>query len=133
VPVSVSVPRSVADLGGTAAALLAGWDLGGTVAALLAGWGLWAKRRDEPMTAVEKAYNALVILLCQSVADKDALLQKLQADLAVRPTNEVYQAAVKRELVLGDELRVARRECEELRKKLDECGPELKVRRRRRS
>lgn len=71
------------------------------------------------MTTLEKAYNALTILLCQTIAERDEQLERLQKELDGRPTREELTAGHQRELRLGDELRAAQRRVIDLESSLN--------------
>ena len=67
------------------------------------------------MTPLEKAFNALVLLLCQDIARKNELI----AELEKRPTRESLAAAEQRALRAGDELAVLRQQNIELQKQVE--------------
>lgn len=77
---------------------------------------LFAEMKEKGMTQLEKAFNSLLILLCQQLAEKDEQVVKLQKDLAERPTREQLNASEQRALRLGDEMASLRREIDELGK-----------------
>jgi hypothetical protein len=66
------------------------------------------------VTPLEHAFNALVPLLCQEIANRD----KRIAELEDRPTRQDLAAAEQRALVLGDEVNVLRRDLHETRRRL---------------
>lgn len=68
------------------------------------------------MTALEKAFNTLVILLCQRANETDEANEKLRKELADRPTREQLDAEKNRNLHLNDEVNLLRRRVEEVTK-----------------
>jgi hypothetical protein len=99
----------------------------GALASIGAGVGLlmpWLiismLKKERTMSPLEKAFNALVILLCQEVAKKDEQLDKLRTELDARPTREQLTAAEQRELRAGDELHKLQRQVADLEKQLQD-------------
>ena len=103
-------------------------SIGGLVASIL-GLGVYGlatlAKKDRSMTALEKAFNTLVILLCQRANETDETNEKLRKELADRPTREQLEAEQKRGLHLNDELNGLRRKNEELTKSRDELATQL--------
>jgi hypothetical protein len=95
---------------------------GGLIAAGVLPYLLWTllKKKEKPMSPLEKAFNALVVLLCQEVAKKDEQLEALHRELRDRPTQEQLRAAERRELLKGDEANDLRSKLEAVTKERDE-------------
>lgn len=85
---------------------------------------LFAKRmKEKSMTALEKAFNGLVVLLCQKVAEGEDTIEKLRKELVERPTKKAFDEAVDGEEKAWTEVRglqahvvVLTKEIEELKK-----------------
>jgi hypothetical protein len=78
------------------------------------------KKEEKPMSPLEKAFNALVVLLCQEVTKKDEQLEALHRELRDRPTREQLRATERRELLKGDEVNDLRSKLEAVTKERDE-------------
>lgn len=72
------------------------------------------------MSPLEKAFNSIVILLCQEISKKDAELEKLQDELAARPKRAQLAAAEQRELRANDSVHTLQRRVIELEKQLQD-------------
>jgi len=85
------------------------------------------------MSSLEKAFNTLVILLCQEVSKKEEQFIKLQRDLDERPTHEMLaelrkerDEAIQDSLRAQDEVHVLRRAMGNVMGNVTIKGPVLK-------
>jgi hypothetical protein len=103
----------------TAAAGWASLGVGGIIGAIL-GLGVYGlAKKDKSMTALEKAFNGLVVLLCQRAAEDDQTIDKLRKELSERPTREQLNASEKSALHLQDEVSMLKRKTQDLTEQLE--------------
>jgi predicted RNase H-like nuclease (RuvC/YqgF family) len=79
------------------------------------------------MNPLEKAFNALVTLLCQEASEKEKQIDALKKELDERPTQKMLDDAIARHseaehlsLHMGDEVRMLERRVHTLEKQLQD-------------